>query len=448
LTGDNATFKENTMTKLNTGICLLTLCLGAALQANAAPATADCQTLQLATCPAPTDTKLPDVKDMLTWNQQQRVVGFRNDYRSYESDVFKAGQSVPVPRAAKDLSGVSYQYDGHDFKLGEYLKRNSVTGMMVIKDGKIVWDYYGEGNTPTTLWTSRSVGKSVVSTLVGVAVKEGKITSLDDEIVKYNPDVKGTAWEHVTVRQLLQHTSGVSWGEDYTNPKSDFARLTQCEANSDTYDCVNKLVKDPQRKAYAKPGEAWSYSSGGAWLLGDTLEKATGKSLAQNLQEAIWQPYGMTHDGVWHSYQKGKHDVGAHGFNATLEDWGKFGLFIMNNGVLPDGKKMLPDGWVSQARDWNKAQKSVTAAHPDGSYGFEWWNNSVPANASDVGPKHGLESKDSMWALGIFGQMIMVNQKEKLVIVQWSTWPKAEPSFSAQPLEASLMFNAIANSLK
>jgi len=435
------------MTKIKTGICLLALCLGAALQVNAAPATNDCHSLKLAVCPAPTDTQLPDVKNMLTWDQQQRVVGFRNDYRSYEGDVFKAGKAMPIPRAAQDLSGVTYQYHGVNIALKDYLKRNSVTGMMVIKDGKIVWDFYAQGNTPTTLWTSRSVGKSVVSTLVGVALKEGKISSLDDEVVKYNPDVRGTAWEHVTIRQLLQHTSGVTWGEDYTNPKSDFAQLTQCEANSDTYQCVNKLVKDPQRKAYAKPGQAWSYSSGGAWLLGDTLEKATGKSLAQNLQEKIWQPDGMIHDGVWHSYQVGKHDVGAHGFNATLEDWGKFGLFIMNNGVLPDGTHMLPDHWVADARTWNHAEKSVTAAHPDGSYGYEWWNNSVPANAVNVGPKQGLESQDTMWALGIFGQMIVVNQKEKLVIVQWSTWPQAEPSFNAQPLEASLMFNAIANHL-
>jgi CubicO group peptidase (beta-lactamase class C family) len=435
------------MKNMKTSLCLLALCLGAALQVNAAPIASGCDVAGLATCPAPQDSKLPDVKDMLTWNQPQRVVGFRNDYRSYTGDVFKAGQAVPIPHAAQDLSAVSYQYEGKTYALNDYLQRNSVTGMMVIKDGKIVWDYYGQGNTKTTLWTSRSVGKSVVSTLVGVALKEGKITSLDDEIVKYNPDVRGTAWEHVTVRQLLQHTSGVTWDEDYTNPKSDFARLTRCEANADTYSCVNKLVNDPHRTAYAKPGQTWSYSSGGAWLLGDTLEKATGKSLAQNLQEKIWQPYGMVHDGVWHSYLKGKHDVGAHGFNATLEDWGKFGLFIMNNGVLPDGTKMLPDSWAQDARTWNKAEKSVSAAHPDGSYGYQWWNNSVPANAGDVAPKHGLESKETMWALGIFGQMIVVNPQEKLVIVQWSTWPKAEPSFSAQPLEASLMFNAIANKL-
>ncbi|WP_371262598.1 hypothetical protein, partial [Snodgrassella alvi] len=94
-----------------------------------------------------------------------------------------------------------------------------------------------------------------------------------------------------------------------------------------------------------------------------------------------------------------------------------------------------------------QAKNSVSKLHPEGSYGYEWWNNSVPANVNDVSPKTGLNSQDSMWALGIYGQIIMVNQKQKLVIVQWSTWPKAEPSFLEQPLEASLMFNAIANRL-
>ncbi|QKJ86235.1 serine hydrolase [Paramixta manurensis] len=436
------------MEKRHLRFCLLAILLGSALQAGAATPTTDCQVPGLSACPTPLDASLPDVKNMLTWDQNDRVVGFRNDYRSYAGDVFKAGTPVPLARAPHSLAQAVYHYHGHQYNLNDYIKRNSVTGMMVIKDGKIAWDYYGAGNTKQTLWTSRSVGKSVVSTLVGVALKEGKIASLDDKIVKYNPDVRGTAWEQVTVRQLLQHTSGVKWDENYKDPKSDFAQLTACEAGNATYDCVKKLVINPQRKALAAPGTAWSYSSGGAWLLGDTLEKATGMPIAQYLQDKIWQPWGMTHDGVWHSYAQGQHDVGAHGFNATLEDWGKFGLFILNNGVLPDGKQQLPDNWVKDARSWNTAKDSVTAAHPDGSYGYEWWNNSVPANAGDVAPKTGLNSADTQWALGIYGQMIVVNQKENLVIVQWSTWPQAEPSFSAQPLEASLMFNAIANTLQ
>lgn len=428
-------------------IALLTLCLSAAFNTQASTIQNNCKTLHLNNCPTPVDKKLPNVKNMLTWNQQQRAIGFRNDYRSYAGDVFHAAGGKPLPRATQNLNQVSYQLHGQSYLLKDYLKRNNVTGMMVIKDGKVVWDYYANGNNPTTLWTSRSVGKSIVSTLVGVALKEGKIKSLDDKVVKYNPDVRGTAWENVTIRQLLQHTSGVNWNEDYTNPQSDFAQLTQCEAHPNTYTCVNNLVKNPQRKAYAKPGTAWSYSSGGAWLLGDTLEKATGENIAKYLQDKIWQPFGMSRDGVWHSYAVDKHDVGAHGFNATLEDWGKFGLFVMNNGKLPNGQQILPANWVKDARSWNQAKNSVSKLHPEGTYGYEWWNNSVPANAADVAPKTGLNSKDTMWALGIYGQIIMVNQAQKLVIVQWSTWPKAEPSMLEQPLEASLMFNAIANKL-
>ncbi|VFS25336.1 beta-lactamase family protein [Enterobacter cancerogenus] len=209
---------------------------------------------------------------------------------------------------------------------------------------------------------------------------------------------------------------------------------------------MRKLVSGLHREHPA--GENWSYSSGGAWLLGDVLERATGMTLAAYLEKSIWQPYGMASDGVWHAYSKGQHDVGAHGFNATLEDWGRFGEFILHNGTLPDGKQILPDNWVQHSSDWTHAKGSVSDAHPDGLYGYQWWNNEVPANAQHVSPAVQDSLKGSLWALGIFGQMIMVNPTENLVIVQWSTWPQAEPSFSAQPLEASLMFSAIANALR
>lgn len=409
-------------------------------------AMAACNGTVLDTCPAPFDTKLPDVHTMLTWSQADRVVGFRNDYRNYAGDVFHHGNASPLLAAEKPLTDARYQVNGKTYDLHDYLKRQNVSGMLVLKNGHVAYKYLGEGNTDSTLWTSRSVGKSVVSALVGVAIKEGKIHSLDDLITQYEPDLKGTAWDGVTLRQLITHTSGVAWNEDYTNPGSDFAKLTECEAKPGTYDCVRTLVKGLHRAHPA--GENWSYSSGGAWLLGDVLERATGMTLAAYLEKSIWQPYGMASDGVWHAYSKGQHDVGAHGFNATLEDWGRFGQFILHNGTLPGGKQILPEGWVKQSSDWTQAKGSVSAAHPNGLYGYQWWNNEVPVNATHVAPKVDNSLKGSLWALGIFGQMIMVNQKENLVIVQWSTWPQAEPSFSAQPLEASLMFSAIANALR
>ncbi|MBH3068939.1 serine hydrolase [Serratia marcescens] len=421
---------------------VISLCSGLLAPA----ALAACAGTELSVCPAPFDAQLPDTHKMLTWSQSDRVIGFRNDYRNYAGDVFHHGNAVPLLAAAKPLTDASYRVNGKTYSLQDYLQRQNVSGMLVLKDGKIAWKYLGQGNTDSTLWTSRSVGKSVVATLVGVAIKQGKIRSLDDLITQYEPDLKGTAWDGVTLRQLITHTSGVAWNEDYTNPKSDFAQLTECEAKPGTYACVRKLVAGLHRAHPA--GQNWSYSSGGAWLLGDVLERATGMPLAAYLQQSIWQPYGMASDGVWHAYAKGQHDVGAHGFNATLEDWGRFGEFILHNGTLPNGKQILPEDWVAQSSNWNRAAGSVSAAHPDGIYGYQWWNNEVPVNAANVEPAPQASLKHSLWALGIFGQMIMVNQAENLVIVQWSIWPQAEPSFSAQPLEASLMFSAIAKELR
>ncbi len=179
---------------------------------------------------------------MLNWDQSARVIGFRNDYRNYAGDVFRHGSATPLSPSDKPLTDVSYTVNGQTWNLQDYLKRQNVTGFLVLKEGKIAYKYLGAGNTDTTLWTSRSVGKAVVSTLVGMAIQQGKIHSLNDRVTDYEPDLKGTAWDDVTLKQLIQHTSGVEWNEDYTNPQSHFARLTQCEAHPGAYACVRKIV--------------------------------------------------------------------------------------------------------------------------------------------------------------------------------------------------------------
>jgi len=220
--------------------CLTVLCLAITCHVNAQTSTCGIENL---TCPTVVDQNLPAAKDMLTWSQQDRVIGFRNTYRAYEGDVFKASNPQPIAKNLKDLSNISYQYDGHRYSLNEYIKRNDVTGMMVIKDGKIVWQYYGHGNDETTLWTSRSVGKSVVSTLVGVALKEGKITSLDDLVIKYNGDVKGTVWQNVTVRQLFNFILKLHIYLLLKIMMTKFALLKRAENNNVTNKSTLLLVK-------------------------------------------------------------------------------------------------------------------------------------------------------------------------------------------------------------
>ena len=413
----------------------------------AADPVAACGVAGLKVCPQPFDKTLPDPHAMLTWDQDTRVVGFRNTYRLYEGDVFSSNDAkpYPLPPASQALPAIHYSMNGTTYNLDNYLANQSVTGLLILKDGKIAYEYYGKGNTANTLWTSRSVAKSVVSVLVGVAIKEGKIKSVDDKITQYLPELKGTAWEAVTLHQLMQHTSGVVWDENYASPDSDFSHMTQCEAKPAPYDCVLNLVKSVKRKPGVKPGEVWSYNTGGAWLVGRVLENATGMTIAKYLESRVWSRYGMQQDGVWHALVKDKVDMGGHGFNASLRDWGRFGQFVLSGGQLPTGEKTLPDDWIARSTHWTTAKGSVTASAPNGQYGYQWWY-SAPAPDANAEPKKTATSDQTFWALGIFGQSIAINPAEKLVMVQWSTWQHAETPSSLYD-EQALFVNAVSEAL-
>jgi CubicO group peptidase (beta-lactamase class C family) len=413
-----------------------------------APAMADeCAAMGLSACPKPFDAALPSAADMLTWDQDARVIGFRNTYRMYKGDVFhtRGGKSYPLPPASRKLPKLNYRMDGHGYLLDDYLRRQSVAGLLILKDGKIVFEYYGGGNSEQTLWTSRSVAKSVVSILVGMAVKEGAIHSVTDPITRYLPELKGTAWADVTLRDLLQHTSGVSWNENYADPASDFARLTQCEAGSAAYQCILQEVTALKRVPGVKPGERWSYNTGGAWLVGRVLEQATGMTIANYLERHLWSRFAMERDGIWEALVPGQIDMGGHGFNATLRDWGRFALFVANGGRLASGVQLLPPDWIAQSTSWTKAEGSVTPESPDGQFGYQWWSSGIDpthVDADSLRIAHG-----TFWAEGIYGQAIAINSPERLQMVQWSTWQKADSPSSLYD-EQVLFFSALARALK
>ena len=407
-----------------------------------------CEAVGLSACPQPFDAVLPSAADMLTWDQGTRVIGFRNTYRLYKGDVFrtlgrKAYTLLPV---SYKLPLLRYRMDGHAYRLDDYLRRQSVVGLLVLKDRRIVYEYYGGGNGDQTLWTSRSVAKSVVSILIGIAVKEGLIHSVADPITRYLPELKGTAWEGVTLRNLLQHTSGVTWNEHYADPSSDFARLTRCEAGPAAYQCVLQLVRTVKREPGVKPGDQWSYNTGGAWLVGRVLEQATGMTIAKFLETRLWSRFAMERDGVWEALLPGQTDMGGHGFNASLRDWGRFSLFVADGGRLASGEELLPSDWIAQSVTWTKAKGSVTAATPDGQYGYQWWFGGIDPQRRDT--DNVVQTvRDTFWAEGIYGQAIAINPTEKLVMVQWSTWQQAETPASLYD-EQVLFFNALVHALK
>ena len=408
---------------------------------------ARCKAIGLSGCPEPFDAVLPSASALLTWDQHTRLIGFRNTYRLYQGDVFHTlgTRPYPLPPAPLKLPRLSYEMDGHGYFLDDYLHRQSVAGLLILKDGQIVYEYYGGGNGERTLWTSRSVAKSVVSILVGMAVKEGAIHSVADPITRYLPELEGTAWEDVTLRDLLHHTSGVAWNEHYSDPTSDFAKLTRCEAGPDAYRCVLQLVTSLRRVPGVQPGERWSYNTGGAWLVGRVLEQATAMTIAKYLETHLWSRFAMERDGVWEALVPGRTDMGGHGFNATLRDWGRFALFVANGGRLTSGEQLLPSDWIAQSVAWTKAEGSVTPESPDGQYGYQWWSSSIdPAklNADGLRLAHG-----TFWAEGIYGQAIAINPAERLEMVQWSTWREAETPASLYD-EQVLFFSALARALK
>jgi CubicO group peptidase (beta-lactamase class C family) len=406
-----------------------------------------CQAIGLSACPQPFDAILPPAEKMLSWDQESRVIGFRNTYRLYQGDVFRTlgGKPYPLPPASYTMPPLHYEMDGQTFDLNDYQRRQHVTGLLILKNGRVVYEYYSNGNTDKTLWTSRSVAKSVVSILIGMAIKEGFIASVNDPIIRYLPELKGSAWNDITLRELLQHSSGVAWNENYADPNSDFAHLTRCEAGATPYRCVLQLVSSLKRKPGVRPGELWSYNTGGAWLVGRVLEKATGMTIARYLETRLWSRFAMQSDGVWEALLKGQVDMGGHGFNATLRDWGRFGLFVANGGRLADGEALLPSDWIQQSVSWSKAKGSVTPATPDGQYGYQWWFGGVDPGRSDTDDAM-KTARQSFWAEGIYGQSIAINPTEQLVMVQWSTWKEAETPASLYD-EQALLFNAVARAL-
>jgi CubicO group peptidase (beta-lactamase class C family) len=408
---------------------------------------AQCGALGLSTCPRPFDAVLPAPADMLSWDQHTRVVGFRNTYRQYPGDVFhtQRGNTYPLPQANKTMPLLQYKMDGNTYRLKDYLQRQSVTGLLILKNGERVYEYYGRGNTDKTLWTSRSVAKSVVSVLVGMAIKEGLIGAVGDPITRYLPELKGSAWENVTLRNLLQHTSGVIWNENYADPTSEFAHLTLCEAAPSAYQCVWQLISTVKRQPDISPGDVWSYNTGGAWLVGRVLERATGMTIAEYLETRLWSRFAMESDGVWEALVKGQVDMGGHGFNATLRDWGRFALFVAGGGKLSSGQELLPKEWIAQSVTWSTAEGSVTPTTPNGQYGYQWWFSGVdPARAETDDAMQ--TAQHTFWAEGIYGQAIAINPSENLVMVQWSTWKEADTPPSLYD-EQALFFNAAAHAL-
>ncbi|HET9160188.1 MAG TPA: serine hydrolase domain-containing protein [Caulobacteraceae bacterium] len=343
------------------------------------------------------DVLPPKDKSILFWSPAEQAAGYRRIEDVLPTHVVKRGTKVhALPKASGPEPQINFTVQGKTYDTKSYMDAYRVSGILIIKDGKIVLERYGLGRTAADRWTSFSVAKSVTSTLIGAAIKDGYIKSIDDPVTQYIPELKGSAYEGVTIKQLLTMSSGVKWNEDYTDPNSDVARSGFEPVKGKINPIVAYMRRLPREAA---PGTKFVYKTGETDLAGILLSNAVHKTMSQYASEKIWKPYGMEKDAVWMLDPAG-HERGGCCMSITLRDYGRIGEFMLDGGA-----GQLPDWWVKEA---TRKQIDTVPGGARGGYGFFWWMD-----------PHGYN------AIGIFGQMIHIDPAEKLVIVTNSAWPKA-----------------------
>ena len=334
--------------------------------------------------PADDANHLGEVNNLLFWTPEQQVAGYRNIDRVYPTRIISAGgPAYGLPEQLVDLNDVQISFEDKVLTTDDYFSQQNVAGLLVIKNGRIVYERYGLGNSQDSLWVSFSVAKSVTSLLVGAAIRDGYIKSVDEKVTDYLPRLKESSYKQATIRNILQMSSGVQWDEDYADPDSDINRFP-----ANTLGLYEYLREKPRDVA---PGEVFNYNTAETNLVGTLLRSAIGNNLATYLSEKIWQPFGMEADANWMLTETGGGEFGGCCISATLRDYGRIGLFALGDGRLPDGTQVLPDNWIAESTSPSKGNVG---------YGYLWW----------------LHERGVYRASGIFGQGIYINPQEKVVI--------------------------------
>ena len=326
--------------------------------------------------------------EVLFWSQAQRDANFPHMEAVFPGHVVKAGRKVsplppgpplPVPAAEVDA----------------FVARYNVAGLIVVQNGGVRLERYARGLTREGRWTSFSVAKSFTSTLVGAAIRDGYIKSVDEPVTRYIPDLAGSGYDGVTIAQLLTMTSGVKWNEDYTDPQSDVARMFSITPPPGMDPTVAYMRTLPRESA---PGAKWVYKTGETNLIGVLVGNAVKKPLATYLSDVVWKRYGMERDAFWMVDPTGREVAGCC-LSVSLRDYARMGQVALDGGA-----GIVAPGWFAEA---TKAHAPI--GRPGFGYGYQWWTY----------------PQGRFGGQGIFGQSITVDPATKTVVAIVSAWPKA-----------------------
>jgi CubicO group peptidase (beta-lactamase class C family) len=329
----------------------------------------------------------PTNRDLLFWDQPQRDAAFRALDRL---PVLARARTVPAPGPVRPLPAGPALSLGTD--VDAYFAGQRGAALLVLHDGRLRLERYGLDFDAAGRWTSFSVAKSITSTLVDAALRDGHIRSMDDKVSDYLPQMKGSAYDEVSLRQLLTMTSGVRWNEDYGDPGSDVARFNNHRPEEGVDATVSYLRRLPRE---APAGSRWLYSTGETNLVGVLVSAAVKRPLADYLSEKVWGPAGMEQQATWILSRTGQ-EISGCCIQAATRDLARFGLFILDG-----GRGQLPEGWLAEATS------TRTGIGQEGrGYGYQWWTY----------------ADGSFAARGIFGQGLFIDPKRRLVIASNANW--------------------------
>lgn len=339
---------------------------------------------------------------LIILDKAERIETFRHMEQAFPyHDIPAAATPLALPRNELSLADFTYEWDSVPQALDSVLLAMEATGFLVLRNDSIIYERYFRGHSENDRHTSWSVAKSVVSTLVGIAVDEGKIESIDDPMEQYLPHLRGSGYEGVSIRHVLQMASGLAFSEDYDDPDSDINQMLYQLFLS--FESVKDWIASFPRST--EPGTEFEYQSVNTVALGVLVSEVYGRSLADLLAEKVWQPMGAEYPATWNTEYHDQ-ELAFSFLNATLRDYARFGMVFLHNGALND-QRIVSEEWVRAA---TRIDSSVAhPARPEGNqYQFQWW---IPRNTPE----------EEFFAAGYMGQIVYVNPTRHVVIVKNGT---------------------------
>jgi CubicO group peptidase (beta-lactamase class C family) len=331
--------------------------------------------------------KYAPCKDVLaSLSSEQCIVWVMTHYADlYPSHAVK---KAPAPRALRQGAQAA------PVDVDAFLNANRNTGLLVLQGDIVLAERYQYQRTAEDHFVSMSMAKTLIGMLVGIALSEQKIKSIDDRAEQYIPELKGHPYGETPIRHLLNMSSGVKFDEIYGGD-SDFMRM----ANATLFQKgpAGAAAVLPYTQRVAEPGKRWSYSSAETFILGLVLRGATGRSVSDYLSEKIWQPMGAESDATWNTDSAGN-ETGWCCFSATLRDWGRLGLLLADGGAR-DGRQIIPAEWVKAA-----SSPQGIVSH----YGYQTWVSKRPG---------------VFYLRGLRGQAVDVHPASRTVVVHTAVYP-------------------------